>query len=97
MFAASVSDPDVLESLYDAVGGFEFGGEADAWTVLDVAAAAGGGSKGEARRLVSQGGVSVNGERISDPAAAPPALIAGRYWWVALGKKRRFVGRKRSG
>ena len=27
----------------------------------------------------------------------PPELIAGRYWWVALGKKRRFVGRKATG
>jgi hypothetical protein len=36
----------------------------------------------------------VNGEQLTDPAAAPPALIDGRYWWVAMGKKRRSVGRR---
>jgi tyrosyl-tRNA synthetase len=62
--------------------------------VLDVAAAAAGQSRGEARRLISQGGFSINGERLTDPAAAPPALIDERYWWVAMGKKRRAVGRR---
>ena len=94
-FARSVDDPAVLASLFDALGGFEFGAEAEEWTALDVAVAAGGASRGEARRLISQGGFSVNGERLTDPAAGPPALIDGRYWWVAMGKKRRFVGRLR--
>jgi tyrosyl-tRNA synthetase len=94
VFAPSVTDPATLDSLFDAIGGFEFGDETKEWTVVDVAAAAGGGSRGEARRLVSQGGLSINGERFSDPAADPPELIGGLYWWVALGKKRRFVGRK---
>lgn len=94
-FATSVTDPDVLASLYDALGGFEFGAEAGAWTALDVAVSAGGTSRGEARRLIAQGGLSINGERLEDPAAAPPAPIGGRYWWVTLGKKRRIVGRRR--
>jgi len=93
-FAASVDDPAVLAVLFDAVGGFEFGPEAGEWTALDVAVAAGGQSRGDARRLISQGGFSINGERLTDPAARPPALIEGRYWWVAMGKKRRFVGRR---
>jgi len=93
-FAKAVDDPAVLASLYDALGGFEFGAEADGWTALDVAVAAAGASRGEARRLISQGGFSVNGEKLIDPAATPPALIDGRYWWVAMGKKRRFVGRR---
>jgi tyrosyl-tRNA synthetase len=93
-FATAVEDPAVLSALYDAVGGFEFGPEAGTWTVLDVAAAAAGQSRGEARRLISQGGFSINGERLTDPAAAPPALIDARYWWVAMGKKRRSVGRR---
>jgi tyrosyl-tRNA synthetase len=93
-FARSVDDPDVLSALYDSVGGFEFGAEADAWTAIDVAVAAAGASKGEARRLINQGGFSVNGEKLTDPAAKPPVLINGRYWWVAMGKKRRFVGRR---
>ena len=93
-FAREVDDPEVLAVLYDAVGGFEFGAEADGWTALDVAVAASGQSKGEARRLISQGGFRINGQQLTDPAAATPALIAERYWWVAMGKKRRFVGRR---
>ena len=93
-FASRVDDPEVLGSLYETLGGFEFGPEAADWTTLDVAVAAGGGSRAEARRLVTQGGLSINGERLSDPAAAAPALISDRYWWVALGKKRRVVGRR---
>jgi tyrosyl-tRNA synthetase len=94
-FASSVDDPAVLETLFEALGGFEFGPEAAGWVVLDVAVAAGAGSRGDARRLITQGGLSIGGERVSDPAAAPPAPIADRYWWVALGKKRRVVGRRR--
>jgi tyrosyl-tRNA synthetase len=96
-FATEVSEPEVLEALFDALGGFEFGTEAEGWTVLDAAVAAGAGSRAEARRLVTQGGLTVNGQRLADPAAAPPALIADRYWWVALGRKRRVVGRRREG
>jgi tyrosyl-tRNA synthetase len=95
-FAATVDDPALLESLYEALGGFEFGPSAEAWTVLDLAVAAGAGSRAEARRLVSQGGLTVNGTRQADPAAAPPPPLSGRYWWVALGRKRRVVGRRRS-
>lgn len=93
-FAREVDDPAVLAVLYDAVGGFEFGAEAEGWTALDIAVAAGGQSKGEARRLISQGGFRVNGQQLTTPEAAPPALIGERYWWVAMGKKRRFVGRR---
>jgi tyrosyl-tRNA synthetase len=93
-FAPAVDDPAVLDMLYDSVGGFEVGPEGDGWTVLDVAVAAGAGSKSDARRLIAQGGLSIGGERMSDPGAAPPAPIATRYWWVALGKKRRVVGRR---
>jgi tyrosyl-tRNA synthetase len=93
-FATAVADPDVLAALYEALGGFDFGPEAYGWSALDVAVAAGAGSRGEARRLIEQGGFSVNGQRLSDPATAPPTPIADRWWWVALGKKRRVVGRR---
>jgi tyrosyl-tRNA synthetase len=93
-FADAVDDPAVLGVLYDAVGGFEFGPEAEAWTALDVAIAASGSSRGEARRLIEQGGFRVNGEQLTDPAAPAPELIGERYWWIAAGKKRRSVGRR---
>jgi tyrosyl-tRNA synthetase len=97
-FSGAVTDPGTLEALFEALGGFEFGPEAEAWTALDLAHAAGAaGSRSEARRLVSQGGLTVNGRRLTDPTERPPAPIAGRYWWVAIGRKRRVVGRRRAG
>jgi tyrosyl-tRNA synthetase len=95
-FADSIDDPHTLAGLYDALGGFEFGPEAESWTVLDLAVAASGSSRAEARRLIVQGGLSINGDRWSDPAATPPPPIAGRWWWVALGRKRHVVGRRRA-
>ena len=60
-----------------------FGGEgempektvpADTQTVLQALLATGlSKSNGEARRLVEQGGVSVNGEKVTDAGAALPA------------------------
>lgn len=94
-FASSVTDPELLESLHGAIGGFDFGAEAEAWSLLDLAVAAGAGSRGDARRLITQGGLTINGQRAGDPSATPPSLINDRYWWVALGKKRRAVGRRR--
>jgi tyrosyl-tRNA synthetase len=93
-FAAEVDDPAVLEALREALGGFDFGLEAEGWTALDIAVAAGAGSRAEARRLITQGGFSVNGQRQADPTSAPPPPIGGRYWWIALGRKRRVVGRR---
>ena len=56
--------------------------------ILDALVAAGlAPSKGEARRLVQQGGISVDGEKVSDPTAMIPtdALRAGVV--VKKGKK----------
>lgn len=41
-------------------------------------------SRGEARRLIGQGGVSLNGERASDPQA----LIGQGAWEIKVGKRR---------
>ena len=46
--------------------------------------------------MLDQGGLSVNGERISDPAAALPALIDGRYLVLRAGKKRLLIARHRA-
>ena len=50
------------------------------WTAIDVAVAAAGSSRGEARRLISQGGFSINGEKLTDPAASS----AGAHRWSLL-------------
>ncbi len=56
--------------------------------ILDALVAAGlAPSKGEARRLVQQGGISVDGEKVSDPTAAIPAEALAAGVVVKKGKK----------
>lgn len=67
-------------------------------TVLDLLLASGAfSSRGEARRAVAQGGVSVNDERVTDSAAAPPAPVGGEFYVVRVGKKRTLIGRRSTG
>ena len=64
--------------------------------VLDVMVATGAAaSNGEARRLISQGGVRVNNAPVTDPAAAvgPADLLAGAVIVLRVGKKRYFLAR----
>ena len=49
-------------------------------------------SRGEARRLMAGGGVTVNGERVSDPAFIPEP-VGGEWLDVRIGKRRREIGR----
>ena len=49
-------------------------------------------SKGEARRTIQQGGVSINLEKVADPEASVDfALLQDRYLLVQRGKKKRFL------
>ena len=50
-------------------------------------------SKGECRKMVQAGGVSLNKEKIADPARAITAddLIAGKYIVVQKGKKNYYL------
>jgi tyrosyl-tRNA synthetase len=50
-------------------------------------------SRGEARRLMSGGAITINGERITDQAAAVPALVDGEWLEVRVGKRSRAVVR----
>ena len=52
-------------------------------------------SRGEARRMVAAGGVTVNGRRVSDPELRPEP-IAGEWLDVRIGKRRREIGRARA-
>jgi tyrosyl-tRNA synthetase len=47
-------------------------------------------SKGEARRQLAQGGITVNGVRAGETATAGPPLDGG-YYWVQRGKKASFI------
>jgi tyrosyl-tRNA synthetase len=90
---AQIDDPTVLASLHASTGGFTFTGDALAGGVAALLAETGVvGSKGEARRLIAGGGVTVNGARIAD-AAEVPRPLAGEWLDVRIGKRRREIGR----
>ena len=62
--------------------------------LVDVAVAAGFlKSKGEARRLIQGGGLSLNNDKVSDPACVVPAeaLVEGKALLLRQGKKNYFL------
>jgi tyrosyl-tRNA synthetase len=90
-----IEDPAVLETLYEAVDGFDFttaetGGGALAFAVSSGTFA----SNGEARRTITQGGLTINGRRIASPDDVVPEPIRGGWLVVRVGKKRLRVGRR---
>ena len=50
-------------------------------------------SRGQARRVVAEGGAYVNNERVSDPATVPDrsTLLAGRWLLLRRGKRNLAV------
>ncbi|MCI0345970.1 MAG: tyrosine--tRNA ligase [Chloroflexi bacterium] len=95
LFASEpIRDPALLERLFGSVGGFTLDASAASGGAASALAAAGlFSSNGEARRMIDNGGITVNGEPVRDPAAPLPAPIGGRWWEVRIGKRRREVGR----
>jgi len=90
-----IVDPDVLASLYGSAGGFEFeAGWLAAGTAVLLAEAGVLASRGEARRMIASGGVTINGLRVTDPDVRPDP-IAGEWLDVRIGKRRREIGRRR--
>jgi tyrosyl-tRNA synthetase len=89
----AIRDPAVLESLFESTGGFRFAADDSAAGTATVLANTGlVGSRGEARRLIAGGGVTINGERVTDPSYVPE-LIGGEWLDVKIGKRRREIGR----
>jgi tyrosyl-tRNA synthetase len=90
----AITDPDALRSLYESSGGFTFqaSGVAQGAAVL-LAEAGVFASKGEARRMIAGGGVTINGVRVADPAFVPEP-VAGEWLDVRIGKRRREIGRR---
>ncbi len=89
-----IRDPALIERLWGSVGGFSV--ESSGVEVGAAAVLAGAGlfaSNGEARRMIQNGGLTINGEPIRDPAAPMPAAMAGEWWEVRIGKRRRELGR----
>jgi len=91
-----ITDPEVLEALFSALEHHEATPDELAMSALDYAVASGFmASKGEARRLINQGGLAINDVRISEADAPLPALIADRYLVLRSGKKRLRIDRRR--
>jgi tyrosyl-tRNA synthetase len=95
MFAsAPISDPAVLQSLFESTGGFHFSatslGSGAAVLLTEAGLFA---SRGEARRMIAGGGITINGARVTDPAFVPEP-VAGEWLDVRIGKRRREVGRR---
>jgi tyrosyl-tRNA synthetase len=89
-----ISDPAALQSLFEATGGFTFRAGAEAAGAAALLAEAGVfASRGEARRTIASGGVTINGQRVTDPAHVPEP-IAGEWLEVRIGKRRRVIGRR---
>ena len=89
-------DPTLLDQLYSSLDHFDFGPEDLEGGALRLAIAAGlYASNGEARRAISQGGLSINDERVSSPEDAVPAPIDARFLVLRAGKKSLRIGRRR--
>ncbi len=89
-----ISDPALLASVFAATDGTTTTPEVVAAGAAVLLAETGlAPSRGEARRLVQGGAITVNGVRIADPAAALPEPIAGEWLEVRVGKRNRSVVR----
>jgi tyrosyl-tRNA synthetase len=87
----TIAGPEALASLYASSGGFTFAAGADVVSILADAGHV--TSRGEARRLVQGGGLTINGVRVTDVAFVPEP-IAGEWLDVRIGKRRREIGRR---
>jgi tyrosyl-tRNA synthetase len=91
-----VDNPQLLRSIHAATGGPSALRQTIAGGVAVVLAeTALVASRGEARRLIGGGAISVNGTRITDPSAPMPDPIAGEWFEVRVGKRNRAVVRVR--
>ena len=91
---APIADPVVLRSLFESTGGFRFTADQLASGSNTLMTSAGVfASKGEGRRLIAGGGLTINGIRVTDPDHVP-GLVAGEWLDVKIGKRRREIGRR---
>lgn len=92
-----VRDPELLARIHAATRGPSATPDVVAGGVAVLLAETGlAPSRGEARRLIAGGAVSVNGERVADGAVVP-AVIAGEWLEVRVGRRTRAVVRVAGG
>ena len=95
--ALKALDEQTLLDIFDGVPRFTISKEelAAGIPVLDLLAVKAQvfPSKGEARKMIQGGGVSLNKEKLTDPAATidAPALLGGKYLHIQKGKKNHFL------
>jgi tyrosyl-tRNA synthetase len=91
-----IRDPAILATLHDVVAGFSFSDSDIAGGPLAIAVSSGlFASAGEARRAISQGGLTIGDERITAIDAPVPPPVDGEWLVVRAGKRRLAVGRRR--
>ena len=87
-------DPAILATLHEAADGFSFTAEQARGSLVALLVASGTfPSNGEARRMISGGGVTVNDERVTSADASLPPLIAEEWLVIRIGKRKVRVGR----
>ena len=90
----AIDDPEALARLHASTAGFTFDpATVGAGAAVLLAEAGIFPSRGEARRMIAAGGVTINGARVTDPAFVPD-LVAGEWLDVRIGKRRREIGRR---
>jgi tyrosyl-tRNA synthetase len=89
-----VTDPALLASVFAATSGATYPArDAASGAAVMLAETGLAPSRGEARRLIAGGAITVNGVRVTDPAAPLPPPIAGEWLEVRVGKRNRAVVR----
>ena len=88
-------DEQTFLDVFDGVERFTVNRDQLSQPVIDLLTAAAPvfPSKGDMRKMVQQGGVSLNKEKLTDPqlVLSPDALIAGKYLLAQKGKKNYFL------
>ena len=90
-----IVDPTILATLHEAADGFD-------WTVADttegpvgfLVATGTAASKGEARRAIAGGAITINDRRLTEADSALPDPLVGAWYVVRIGKRRVRVGRR---
>ena len=91
-----IRDPETIGAMYEVLDHADVSLADVEAGALRVAVASGlFASNGEARRTISQGGMSINDERVAAADAAVPSRIGGQWLLLRAGKKRLLVVRVR--
>jgi tyrosyl-tRNA synthetase len=90
-----IVDPATLAAIHESAGGFEFTDQqrraGSLAFVVDTGLVA---SRGEARRLIAGGGLTIGTVRVASQDDPVPEPIAGKWLVVRIGKRRLAVGRR---